>query len=201
MNEWNFLIVHYLGLDHIGHAHGALNSFIKEKLIEMDHVIEYVYSKMNRNDLLLITGDHGMIDQGGHGGASKEEIYVPAVFISKEFQGNFHDKNDYYQIDLTPTLSALLEIPIPFNNLGILIENILKKFHNLNQKNLFQCLIDDNRRQLLNLLLNIKLSISLNNLQDIRQQAMKLSNQQNFLLLSFSILLFFLVSFLLKLFR
>ncbi|UJR24086.1 hypothetical protein I4U23_027053 [Adineta vaga] len=188
MNQWDFLIVHYLGLDHIGHAHGAFNSFIKEKLIEMDEIIEYIYSKINSNDLILITGDHGMIDQGGHGGASKEEIYVPAIFISKEFKENIQDKNEYYQIDLTPTLSALLEISIPFNNLGILIENIIKSFNKLN---IYQCLIDDNRRQLFNLLSNTKLSISLNNLQQIRQQAMNLANQQDSILLLLSILLFF----------
>ena len=32
MNDWNLLIVHYLGLDHIGHASGAFNSLIKDKL-------------------------------------------------------------------------------------------------------------------------------------------------------------------------
>jgi hypothetical protein len=28
----------------------------------MDEIIEKIYSKMTKNDLLLITGDHGMVD-------------------------------------------------------------------------------------------------------------------------------------------
>ncbi|CAF5222051.1 unnamed protein product, partial [Rotaria magnacalcarata] len=36
LNGWNFLIIHYLGLDHIGHASGAFNDFVKDKLLEYD---------------------------------------------------------------------------------------------------------------------------------------------------------------------
>ncbi|CAF1312754.1 unnamed protein product [Adineta ricciae] len=197
IEQWDLLIVHYLGLDHIGHAYGAFNSFVQDKLLEMDEMIEYVYSKVNLNDVILITGDHGMIDQGGHGGSSNEEIFVPAVFISKGFQEIYRDKNEYFQIDLTPTLSALLEIAIPFNNLGILIENVLKTFQFVNKTNLFQCLIDDNRRQLVNLLSNTKLSTAFNDLQQIRQQAMKLANEQDIFMLILSIFIFFLSTILL----
>src|SRR5205814_2112340 len=152
----------------IGHASGAFNSLIKDKLFEMDEIIEKIYSKITQNDLLIITGDHGMADQGGHGGSSYVETYVPAVFISKQLKQIDKDDKEYLQIDLTPTLSALLEIPIPWNNLGILIENILEKFYHKKKSNLLKCLIDDNRRQLFNLLLNTKLSTSLNNLELIR---------------------------------
>jgi hypothetical protein len=40
MDDWNSLIVHYLGLDHIDHAFGAFNSLIEDKLSEMDEIIE-----------------------------------------------------------------------------------------------------------------------------------------------------------------
>ena len=196
INDWNLLIVHFLGLDHIGHAIGAFNSFVENKLSEMDEVILEIFSKMTKNDLLIITGDHGMADQGGHGGSSDVETHVPAVFISNEFdhfQENSFDHREYLQIDLTRTLSALLGIAIPWNNLGILIENLLKKFFHFNQINLFKCLIDDNRRQLFNLLSNSKLSISQDNLQMIRDQAMEIANEQDFSMLVTSILLFWFV--------
>jgi ethanolaminephosphotransferase len=69
-----FLIVHYLGLDHIGHAYGAFNLHIKDKLSEMDEIIAKIYSKIRKNDLLLITGDHEMADQGGHGGLDHHRL-------------------------------------------------------------------------------------------------------------------------------
>ena len=35
-------------------------------------------------NLLVVCGDHGMSDQGGHGGASISETRVPILFISTE---------------------------------------------------------------------------------------------------------------------
>jgi ethanolaminephosphotransferase len=201
MNDWNLLIAHYLGLDHIGHASGAFNSLIKDKLSEMDEIIEKIFSKMTKNDLLIITGDHGMADKGGHGGSSYVETHVPAVFISNQLKQIEKDEEEYLQIDLTPTLSALLEIPIPWNNLGILIESILEKFYHKEKSYLLKCLIDDNRRQLFNLLSNTKLSISLDNLQLIRDQAMSISNEQDLRMLLLSIILFWFVRKLISSFR
>jgi hypothetical protein len=39
MNERNSLILHYLRVDHIGHAQRALNSLIREKLFQTDEII------------------------------------------------------------------------------------------------------------------------------------------------------------------
>ena len=190
MSDWHLLIVHYLGLDHIGHAIGAFNSLVEEKLSEMDEVIERIYSKMSSNDLLIVTGDHGMADKGGHGGSSYVETHVPAVFVSKQFERSQSFEREYLQIDLTATLSGLLGIPIPFNNLGILIEDLLKEFYHSNRSHLLKCLIDDNRRQLFNLLSSQKLSNSFDDVEFIRDQAMKLANQQDLSMLVSSIVIF-----------
>ena len=37
--------------------------------------------------LLLLCGDHGMSDQGSHGGSSSSETAVPLVFISSRYSG------------------------------------------------------------------------------------------------------------------
>ncbi len=86
MNDWNLLIIHYLGLDHIGHASGAFNSLIENKLSEMDEIVDKIYWKISENDLLIIRGDHGMVNQGGYGGWSYVETNVPAVFISDQLK-------------------------------------------------------------------------------------------------------------------
>lgn len=40
------MILHYLGLDHIGHVEGPQGKHIKPKLKEMDDVIEYIYKNL-----------------------------------------------------------------------------------------------------------------------------------------------------------
>lgn len=90
-SDWDFTILHFLGLDHIGHLAGPSSPLIGPKLDEMGHVIrsikESLFEKSKNADnelppLILVLGDHGMADVGGHGGASPAEILVPVVAIS-----------------------------------------------------------------------------------------------------------------------
>lgn len=41
--DWELLILHYLGLDHIGHVEGPKSSKIHTKLQEMDNVIMRIH--------------------------------------------------------------------------------------------------------------------------------------------------------------
>lgn len=45
-DDWSVMILHYLGLDHIGHVEGPQGKHIKPKLKEMDDVIEYIYKNL-----------------------------------------------------------------------------------------------------------------------------------------------------------
>jgi ethanolamine phosphate transferase 2 subunit G len=198
MSEWDLMIVHYLGLDHIGHASGAFNELVREKLAEMDDVIRQLVSSLHDDDLLLITGDHGMIDQGGHGGASFVETHVPAVFISPRFvrenDSSAPNDDEYLQIDLTATLSAVLEISVPWNNLGVGMTKFWKRFFTGEKNHLVRCLIDDNRRQLLTLLSSRGVSSPSNDLFDIQEEALSLSNEQDSRKILLALLLFTSVS-------
>lgn len=119
------MILHYLGLDHIGHIAGPSSPLVGPKLLEMDHVVGKIYSEMLRWDqqaevpsLLVLCGDHGMSDAGSHGGASSAETSTPLVFMSSLFEqvgGGVFSMKQVQQIDLVPTLSLLLGLPIPQN--------------------------------------------------------------------------------------
>lgn len=41
-DDWDVAILHYLGLDHIGHLSGPLSSLMPNKLDEMGNVIEKI---------------------------------------------------------------------------------------------------------------------------------------------------------------
>lgn len=89
--EWDVLILHYLGLDHIGHYQGPsrlsisisnvklISPLMKPKQEEMDRIIERMWKKIiqqdskyfydysdtqrNRTDtLFVVAGDHGMTE-------------------------------------------------------------------------------------------------------------------------------------------
>lgn len=138
-NDWTVMILHYLGLDHIGHLIGPRSHLVPPKLEEMSKVLEMIWKKIDERTLIVVCGDHGMNDAGSHGGASQSEIKTPFIMLSKLFHGkraNFLETN---QIDAVPTLSCLFGLAIPKNNLGIIIaeavediltpKDVLKCFH------------------------------------------------------------------------
>lgn len=46
--DWNVMILHYLGLDHIGHVEGDASPKIASKLREMDKIISSIVAKVTR---------------------------------------------------------------------------------------------------------------------------------------------------------
>ncbi|KAH8415928.1 hypothetical protein KR222_003907 [Zaprionus bogoriensis] len=125
--DWQLLILHYLGLDHIGHVEGNGSPKIKHKLNEMDEAVKRIVNHKNMaNYLLLLTGDHGMADGGGHGGNTPAETTVPLYVYSNNCSRNGVSSKRYNQIDLTPTLAMLLSIEIPTMSIGCLIPELLE---------------------------------------------------------------------------
>ncbi|CAD1478308.1 unnamed protein product, partial [Heterotrigona itama] len=131
-NDWSIMILHYLGLDHIGHVHGPFSPLIKTKLKEMDNVIAKIQIKVqewnqnNDSTVFIICGDHGMKDSGGHGGSTVSETTVPFVIIGTENHQNYvKDPIEISQIDIASTLSVILGVPIPYSNIGTIFLDTL----------------------------------------------------------------------------
>jgi predicted AlkP superfamily pyrophosphatase or phosphodiesterase len=108
---------------------------IKRKLYEMDEIIRKIYSKLKKNDLLIVLSDHGMANEGGHGGSSEMEISTPVIFISNMYSIKpindididiikiFENIPIKQQNDLVSTISCLFNLPIPKHNRGIMFIN------------------------------------------------------------------------------
>eukprot|EP01114_Cavostelium_apophysatum_P013209 TRINITY_DN3141_c0_g1_i1.p1 TRINITY_DN3141_c0_g1~~TRINITY_DN3141_c0_g1_i1.p1 ORF type:complete len:632 (+),score=53.61 TRINITY_DN3141_c0_g1_i1:66-1961(+) len=143
-DNWDVLILHYLGLDHIGHSAGPNSPLMKPKQKEMDDVVRFIHENLLRMEnstagkkpaLFLLCSDHGMNDIGNHGGASTGESSSVMIFMSMAFSKSkiFKPKKavgEVQQIDLAPTISLLYNSPIPRNSLGILIHDLFKNFPN-----------------------------------------------------------------------
>ncbi|KAL2650538.1 hypothetical protein R1flu_018666 [Riccia fluitans] len=136
-NDWRLLVLHYLGLDHVGHIGGRSSPLMVTKLREMDEIIARIYRTVlsrSPRTLLVVVSDHGMTDGGNHGGATYQEADALALFITKSFSdpesktaaeasaSRHHSDSEAYQVDLVPTLALLLGIPIPKNSVGALLQ-------------------------------------------------------------------------------
>ncbi|KAJ4311565.1 major facilitator super transporter protein, partial [Neodidymelliopsis sp. IMI 364377] len=154
--DWNAMIMHYLGLDHIGHKAGPKSPNMIPKQKEMDDIVRTIYTAIENEDhlastLFVLCGDHGMNDGGNHGGSSPGETSPALVFMSPKLakitesippphkhkspttpksEGEF----DYYRVveqsDIAPTLAGLLGFPVPRNNLGVFLKEFLKFWDN-----------------------------------------------------------------------
>jgi phosphatidylinositol glycan class O len=128
-SKWDVVFGHYLGVDHAGHRYGPDHPAMTAKLNQMNDLFQKMMNQLDDDTLLVAMGDHGMDAKGDHGGESDDEIQAALWMYSK--QGLFGRTSPDYrvppvtakerpvaQIDLVPTLSLLLGMPIPFNNLG-----------------------------------------------------------------------------------
>jgi ethanolaminephosphotransferase len=144
--DWDVMILHYLGLDHIGHLRGPHSSLMKQKQKEMDTIIERIHKIIMQQDstefkdyfphqmqrkrtLLVVCGDHGMNELGNHGGSTEGETTPALIFLTSK-KDYFHSTSlpthlkRVAQIDIVPTLALLFGLPIPKNNLGTLIPEL-----------------------------------------------------------------------------
>ena len=128
-SEWDMLVGHFLGVDHAGHRYGPEHKEMTKKLQQMDRFVQQLVETLDDDTLLVVMGDHGMDSKGDHGGESDDEVEAALWMYSKK--PVFGRTNPDFvtppatakirpvnQIDLVPTLSLLLGIAIPYNNLG-----------------------------------------------------------------------------------
>lgn len=148
-DELELMVVHFLGVDHVGHTYGPHNQHMSDKLAQMDDDLTLILNTLDHADqschATLIFGDHGMTEDGNHGGGTEEEI-AAALFVhvskgcsSLQEQHGLEETRRrselveavfgaIHQIDLVPTITTLLGLPIPFANLGGLDPSLLPGF-------------------------------------------------------------------------
>lgn len=158
--DWDYLILHYLGLDHIGHVYGTnKHDLISRKLLEMDEVIKKIYDNMNSRDdktLIVICGDHGMSDEGNHGGDSDLEANTAMIFLPINRKLYSISGTDQVfavnQVDFAVTLSFLTGMPIPSSSRGVALNHLIGSLWQDDETNRITCAAVENARQLLELI-------------------------------------------------
>ncbi|KZT66454.1 alkaline phosphatase-like protein [Daedalea quercina L-15889] len=143
--QWDFIIGHFPGVDHVAHRVGPDHPKMRAKLTQMDGVLRRVVDEMENDTLLVVLGDHGMDRRGNHGGDSMLEtsaalwVYsktplllsnnsIPlSLFPTRLFPGANVPHRYIQQIDLAPSLALLLGFPIPYSSLGTIIPELFSR--------------------------------------------------------------------------
>jgi len=144
-DSFELVVAHFLGVDHVGHTYGPHNRHMDEKLRQMDDMLSYVFDRIDSDKgscrVAFVFGDHGMTEDGNHGGGTAEETNA-ALFahfspgcgdmgaladitgseVGLQAEESFRS---IHQIDLVPTISLLLGLPIPYANLGGLVPALI----------------------------------------------------------------------------
>lgn len=124
-------------------TYGPNDKHMTEKLNQMDAALATTLDVLETSEhchLALIFGDHGMTEDGNHGGGTDEEVnaalfvhFSPAcgdmsVDLTPTIMGSTYIQEAFqsiHQIDLVPTISILLGLPIPYANLGGIVPSLL----------------------------------------------------------------------------
>ena len=128
-SNFNFLIAHLIGMDHAGHSYDTRHPELQRKMHEVESTIEKVLQQIDDETTVVIFGDHGMTEDGSHGGSSDEEMRTVLFAYQKkpfpmgrkyrQFQDQFEVMDSKMKVaDVAPIGAQLLNIPTPFSNIG-----------------------------------------------------------------------------------
>lgn len=111
------LVVQLSPADEVAAAHGSAGEAYLAALKTVDAQLDRLVNLIDLNTTtLIVTADYGHIEEGGHGGADPLVLQLPLVMAGRKIiPGNY---SDIEQIDLAPTLSALLGLSLPAANQG-----------------------------------------------------------------------------------
>jgi hypothetical protein len=121
------------------------HSHMDAKLNQIDDALSAIFNKIDKAhescQVVFVFGDHGMTEDGNHGGGTNEEINAalfahyspgcgdmgPSLDITGSEVGEHSEEafRSINQIDLVPTISLLLGLPIPYANLGGVVPALL----------------------------------------------------------------------------
>lgn len=136
----NFFVMDYTMTDEVAHDFGGASEQYAHAAQVTDEEIRSLASIIDfSNSVLVVTADHGHVDRGGHGGDEPEVLQIPWIMAGKGIRSGTVLRGR--QIDVAPTVAALLGTEIPASNQGRILLDALEGDDSVKQallENLFQ---------------------------------------------------------------
>lgn len=110
----DYLLVHPLGLDYTGETYGSDSSQYRNQAIKQDTILAPLLMEWKqRTYTVLVTGDHGINQDGHHGGTTPEQREVPFFVIPPDGHGKGDTGETISHLQIAPTVLKLLDVTIP----------------------------------------------------------------------------------------
>jgi predicted AlkP superfamily pyrophosphatase or phosphodiesterase len=110
----DYLLLHPMGMDYHGEMFGSDSKEYRNHAIHQDaKLAPLIMEWRERGYLVLVTGDHGINADGGHGGAAPEQREVPFYVIRPDRRGRGEMAGTISHLQIAPTILKWMGIPIP----------------------------------------------------------------------------------------
>jgi hypothetical protein len=116
-SQARLVVVDLTAVDIVSHDIGPKTEGAQRVRAEVGACLGRVVKEIDlAKTVVIVTSDHGHIDTGGHGGEEPEVMSTPLVLAGQDVR---HTSGiQAQQVDIAPTICALLGIPIPPMNQG-----------------------------------------------------------------------------------
>ena len=120
--QWDrgLFVVSAVTPDLVAHRYGGQSPEYLESALNADYCVEQVVEAFDDGDTtFIVSSDHGHIQRrggGGHGGLEPEVVNAPTVLFGRAVRPGKGWRGR--QLDIAPTISVLLGLPIPASNQG-----------------------------------------------------------------------------------
>ncbi|MCC6527923.1 MAG: alkaline phosphatase family protein [Polyangiaceae bacterium] len=110
-------VLHFFASDHMAHVHGVQSPAYATFLRRLDENLARFLTTLPRDTTVLALSDHGSLDNGNHGVDSELERKSPFFAYGPGIRAGARLELD--QVDVAPTIAALLGIASPAHGVGV----------------------------------------------------------------------------------
>jgi len=111
-------VYHFATPDHMAHGYGIASPVYEKYIASFDALLATFLDRFSRDTTVIVLGDHGATMSGIHGSDTDEQRRTFIVAYGPGIVRGPHSLPRVDDIDLAPTMTALLGIPTPRHSRG-----------------------------------------------------------------------------------
>jgi hypothetical protein len=110
--QYNLILIHFSQVDAVGQSEGTIDPGYQSAARQIDAYLRQIMRLVDpANSVLIVTADHGLMEDGGLGGDEPELTRLPLVMVGEHIVPGVYSPVD--QVDIAPTIAALLGTRLP----------------------------------------------------------------------------------------